>query len=238
MISFNIKTVILYFFAGGIFLSIVVTIDKAGIAFAQSPGNPISLAAPSQPSAPAHVPILRQPVPAQRVLQKIPSDSVFQPRAERPSLRGGSVEVNTLKLIDPDTVGVLDFKQGGFGENMWAGMRRKTVDRLLPHIPVNTASWAMRDLMRRLLLSIASVPEGDGNGRSLVALRIRLLKAMGDLRSVDDLLTVTPNRDKFLALARLESEALLLSNDNARACKLTAKQMSKSDDSYWQKIFG
>ncbi len=261
MINSNIKSVIGFFFVGVFFFSTVVTIEKTGIAFAQSSGHPLALAPPkalvapekievpkvletppgsvtsSQAPAPVHKPILPHLGPAQRILPENLSDSVFQLRVERKNLRGVSVEVNTLKSIDPDAVGVLESEQGGFGENMWAGMARKTVDRLLPHLPVNTLSWAMRDLMRRLLLSIASVPEGDGNGSSLVALRISLLKAMGDLSGVNDLLTVTSSRDNFVALARLEADFRLLSNDNARACQLTAKQMGKSDDSYWQKVF-
>jgi hypothetical protein len=71
----------------------------------------------------------------------------------------------------------------------------------------------------------------------LVALRVKLLKAMGDLGGVDDLLKVTANRENVAALARLEADVRLLSNDNARACQLTATQMGKSDDPYWQKVF-
>jgi hypothetical protein len=261
MISFNVKLIILKFFVGAIFIATALTAGKPGIALAQSSGGPISLVPPKELAAPdkseapkklekpqgsgipalslvpAPAPIPPQLGPAQRILQQIPLDSGLNPPVERPSLRGLTVEVNTLKLIDPDAVGVLEVEQGGFGENMWAGMGRETVDRLLPHFPVNTASWAMRDLMRRLLLSVASVPEGDGKGLSLVALRLKLLGAMGDLGGVDDLLKVAHNRDNVVALARLEADARLLSNDNARACQLTANQMGKSDDPYWQKVF-
>ena len=70
------------------------------------------------------------------------------------------VNVEELKTIAPDSLGTLNAEQGGFGINMWKNVSRSKVERLLPKLPVGSTSRAMRDLMRRLLLSSAKAPEG------------------------------------------------------------------------------
>ncbi len=83
----------------------------------------------------------------------------------------------------------------------------------------------MRDLMRRLLLSTAQVPQGDSESGGLVALRVRLLAAMGDTGAVNALLKVTPGRNENERLMRIEAYARFLANENARACALDASQI-------------
>lgn len=147
------------------------------------------------------------------------------------------VQVGNLQNIDPDTAGTLTIEQGGFGTDMWLGTSREIVERLLPQLPVSTSSATMRNLMRRLLLSIARVPDGKSSGLSLVATRIKLLAAMGDLVAVNTLLNVTPGRAEDSGLARIETETRFLSNDNARACALAGGQIKDQNDPFWQKAF-
>jgi len=244
MISSNAKPVVLKYILGAvIFVAATFSIGALSNVAAQTSSGPISLTPPQKLAPPpplkAPAPVLRNPEQATPD-PKVPNAgtaNVGGASVPGASVRGPDIQVDTLESINPDAVGVLGPDQGGFGENMWAGMSRATVDRLLPHFPVNTASWAMRDLMRRLLLSVASVPEGESKGKSLVVLRLSLLKSMGDLGGVAELLKVTPNRDNVAALAQLEADSRLLSNDNARACQLTANQISKGENSYWQKVF-
>ena len=54
------------------------------------------------------------------------------------------IEVNRLAEIDPDAVGTLDPKDGGFGPDLWRGSERRTVERLLPRLPGAGRSAAMR----------------------------------------------------------------------------------------------
>lgn len=150
---------------------------------------------------------------------------------------GTGVQVGNLQTIDPDTAGTLTSGQGGFGVDMWLGTERSIVERLLPQMPVNASSAAMRDLMRRMLLSTARVPEGDSHGTSLVAIRVKLLAAMGDLVGVNTLLNVTPGRATDPELVRLETDARFLANDNARACALVGGQIRDHNVPYWQKAF-
>jgi hypothetical protein len=95
----------------------------------------------------------------------------------------------------------------------------------------------MRDLMRRLLLSIARVPEGKAKKVSLVAIRIRLLAAMGDSVSVNTLLNATPGRASDPELVRIETETRFLANDNARACALAGSNIRDQRNLFWQKVF-
>ena len=160
-----------------------------------------------------------------------------QPVAVTPPPGGTGVQIDSLQTIDPDTVGTLTAEQGGFGADMWKGTERAIVERLLPQLPVSTSSAAMRDIMRRMLLSVARVPEGKSQGKSLVAIRVKLLVAMGDLVAVNTLLNVTPGRATDQELIRMETEVRFLTNDNARACALAGGQIRDHKVPYWKKAF-
>ena len=149
----------------------------------------------------------------------------------------GGVQVGNLQNIDPDSTGILSEAQGGFGAEMWLGTDRAIVEKLLPQLPISSSSAVMRELMRRLLLSIARVPEGKSSGLSLVATRIKLLVAMGDLVAVNTLLNATPGRATNAELARIGTEIRFLSNDNARACAQAGGQIRNQDVDFWQKAF-
>jgi hypothetical protein len=150
---------------------------------------------------------------------------------------GPMVQVDPLRAIDPDTVGTLTEGQGGFGPDMWRGTQRSLVDALLPRLPVNAPSSAVRDLMRRLLLSSAAAPQGGVEPGGLVALRAQVLAAMGDIVGVNGLLNATPDRAANERLLRIEADMRLLANDNARACAIAQAQVHERPATYWQKAF-
>jgi hypothetical protein len=214
--------------------------------------RPLRLAPPKmlRPPPPAgEAPAARQPAVsgAPVVVPGLPrSPAALQTAPPAPAVETG-IRVDALTSIDPDTVGVLDEDEGGYGAAMWEGTKRASIDALLPRLPVNTASAGMRDLMRRLLLSPAAVPqngakEAGKTGKKvksgdLVALRVRLLADMGDLDGAGKLLDATPLRNQNQALVRVEADNLFLANDNARACSLAAGQVRENDAPYWQKAF-
>ena len=185
--------------------------------------TPQKLAPPTAPASDAAPVAVSDPSPA--------SDQTTAPAA------AGGVQVGNLQNINPDTAGILSKAQGGLGAEMWLGTDRAIVEKLLPQLPVSSSSATMRDLMRRLLLSVARVPEGKSSGLSLVATRIKLLAAMGDLVAVNTLLNVTPGRAANEELARIETEIRFMSNDNARACALAGGQIRTQDVDFWQKAF-
>ena len=189
---------------------------------------PVPAAVPFQPPTPAPAPAPTPPSEPAAASSVLPVAAT-----QRPS----GVKIDSLQSIDPDTTGTLTASQGGFGADMWLGTERDIVEKLLPQLPVSAPSAAMRDLMRRLLLSAARVPEGTSKGVSLLAIRAKLLSAMGDLVSLNTLLNATPGRSRDQELVRVETEARFLSNDNARACALAGGQIRDDNVPYWQKAF-
>ncbi len=159
----------------------------------------------------------------------------MSPPEEPPAPVPADVRVDRLSTVDADSAGALTAAHGGFGASMWRGTRRSLVEMLLPRLPVDTGSRAMRDLMRRLLLSAAGAPEGESVPGSLAALRARMLLAMGDLEGVEGLLEAASARAADPVLARIRTDALLLANDNAAACAVAADQISEATAVYWQK---
>jgi hypothetical protein len=194
-------------------------------------GKPLRLAPPRSLRPPEQGPVA--PLASEESLQ-LPASP---PAATDLVFPGAAVQVDSLQIIDPDSAGTLGEAQGGLGIAMWLGTDRALVDRLLPQLPVNTTSRAMRDLERRLLLSRAVVPQGDAPGGSLVALRVRLLAAMGDLDGVDQLLGAIPAQGDSEDLARVESDMSFLTNDNNRACSLARSRMGAGGIVYWRKAF-
>jgi len=71
--------------------------------------------------------------PAAKILRPIQS-----PAREPNSVRKGLVEVDTLDIVDPDSVGLLDPSHGGFGANLWKGTKKTLVERLLPKLATTT----------------------------------------------------------------------------------------------------
>jgi len=145
------------------------------------------------------------------------------------------IEVNILGEVDPDSAGALTPAEGGFGIDMWRGTPRAVVDRLLPRLPLGAPSPAMHALMRRLLLSIATVPEGDGERGALLAQRARLLVALGDLDGVARLVAATPAPARQGNLLHIDADARLLANDYTRACALASSNVGEEPMMYWQK---
>lgn len=177
-----------------------------------------------------------QPSPQRLQPQRLQPAPAAPPAEARPAT-GTGVQIDALQAIDADAAGTLTEAQGGFGPNMWRGTPRSLVDALLPRLPVNTPSNAVRDLMRRLVLSSATPPEGAGEPGSLVALRSQLLAQMGDIVGVNSLLNATPSRHANERLLRIETDMRFLANDHARACAIAQAQMQERPATYWQKAF-
>lgn len=146
-----------------------------------------------------------------------------------------AVEVETLKVPDQPWVGLLDRSQGGFGIDMWNSTDLALIERVLPSLPMGTPSPAMQDLARRLLLSDARAPLGEGTGRNLLAIRIERLAAGGETEAANQLIELAATRESDPALARAEVDGLLLAGDNAGACALIGNAVRDDDDPFWLK---
>ncbi|MEE2721660.1 MAG: hypothetical protein VYB45_07615 [Pseudomonadota bacterium] len=152
--------------------------------------------------------------------------------APRPLEESGIV-VNWLDALDPDAIGLISEDQGGLPLGLWQGTDWETVRTLMPRMPAGTASTAIRDIARRLLVSRAAVPAGKPVDASLVALRVDRLLAMGAVGDAVALLKLAPAVRRDENLERTRIEALLFNNDNSGACLAVQNAGSKYTSFYW-----
>ncbi|MSP51988.1 MAG: hypothetical protein EXQ91_06305 [Alphaproteobacteria bacterium] len=165
----------------------------------------------------------------------VPAAEPAEPNAEnKPGT--SSVQINELGAIDPSSIGVLEIADGSFGIEMWNGIRRGLVEALLPLLQVPTTSPALRSLVRRLLLSTARVPPGDGGPISLIALRLERLAAAGDIDGVEALLKSVPPRVRERPITRIRVDNYLLGGNTGAACsEFQAAAAEDERESYWLK---
>lgn len=129
------------------------------------------------------------------------------------------MEVQTLKALSAESVGVLDQAHGGFANTLWVGTPAPVARKLIPMLP-SSGSLAVRDLERRLLLTAATAPDGavDADRPSLVELRAERLSAMGDVDGVAALANVAPQAVAGPLLQRARLDAMLLAGNTQGAC--------------------
>ena len=149
------------------------------------------------------------------------------------SVMPGNVDVAPMAAIDVDAAGTLSPEQGGFGTNMWNGTRRALVETLLPQLPTASTSSVIRGLMRRLLMTPATPPQGTAT-KSLIGLRVEALAQMGDVADVDTLMRAAGDRVDSPELAHAQVDLLFLNGDDAKACPIVAAQAA-NPDIYWRK---
>jgi hypothetical protein len=151
------------------------------------------------------------------------------------------IEISRLTELDPESVGILDPEHGGFPGDLWRGTDRRTVERLLPHLPGALGSATMRDLARRLLLSNAAPPAtrpgaSTKRGTNLLALRVARLAAMGDFAGLSGLLEAAPQRYDNEAVARARVETLFLDGRGDSACKEVRIRVAEQESTtFWRK---
>src|SRR3546814_2400368 len=87
--------------------------------------------------------------------------------------------IQPLQAPDPSSAGLLDDANGGLGTDMWQNTSRRQADQALSMLPAPVPMPALRDLQRRLLLTIAEVPVGEAGTPSLLGLRIEQLYELG-----------------------------------------------------------
>ncbi len=148
------------------------------------------------------------------------------------------VQVESLAAPDPNSVGILDERHGGFGVDMWSGSSRALIQSLLPALPAATPSRTMRAMMRRLLLSAAAVPEGPSPaGDSLLTQRVDRLWAMGEVDAMLALIDAAPRGAETSTLLRYRVDGLLLKGDVQGACRdVDAAQAAGDTDGYLSKV--
>ena len=209
----------------------------------QTPG-----ATPVEPPAPAAPPTAVGPPTPLLPFDPTPRRSTgTEPGGATPQVRG--IEIDRLSEMDPDSIGVLDPGQGGFGEALWRNSDRTQIESLLLRLPERLTSITLRDLASRLLLSAAEPPKHDDESdpaageetaqapaTDFLALRIDRLMALGEIGGLSRLLQAVPRRfdDKRILRGRVES--LVLSDDLGGACREVRNAVTLYHAlPYWQK---
>lgn len=185
-----------------------------------TPAGPIRLMPHGTPSVPPSRPLKSSPVAA---------------KTSTPS----SIQVEGLRAIDPDSVGTLGPAAGGLGADLWSGTRRTFIETLMPRIPAKIESPTMRDLARRLLLSVARVPlakKGSGTRTSLIARRIERLRAIGLIEEAGALLAASPARARDPDLLRLSAQQMVIEDNFSGACAEALRDGQRDVDRDWQRL--
>ena len=145
-----------------------------------------------------------------------------------------AVQTVTLQAVDAESVGTLGRESGGLGVDMWNGTSRETAARLMTDMPATPATHAARDLARRLLLSIAAVPN-DHKEISLLETRAAKLINMGELDAAIDLVRAAPQGTRSSMLAQAEVNALMITGKLDDACAAIDGYGNSFDDLFWLK---
>ncbi|MDA1356670.1 MAG: hypothetical protein O3A94_10425 [Proteobacteria bacterium] len=146
------------------------------------------------------------------------------------------VEVGTLGEINADDVGLLNEQSGGFPESLWLRTRYDILTLLLPRLPVEARSPAMRSAALRLLLSRGKAPRSEGAERSeLIRLRAEVLARMGEYDAAIALLQAAPSENFEEVLARYDIDRMFLQLDFSGACQQARAHVDLSPDPYWQR---
>ena len=164
------------------------------------------------------------------------AQTVSQPNVTPTPMKtiSGGINVQSLDSVSSEALGALSGKEA-LPSDMWSGVERGFVEKLIATLPATPTSPYLRILQRRLLLTAAQPPQGQSGEKSLLALRAGKLAEMGQTGDVVSLIHSAPQSDRNTDLARLETETLLLGNKTSQACAVAAGHTQTSQDPFWTK---
>ena len=146
------------------------------------------------------------------------------------------VQAVPLAPVDPAWAGSLPASEGALPEALWQGTQKAFVIAALPLLQP-TLSPTLQDLSRRLLLSNAIAPSGGEppKSRSLAAIRLDRLLALGHVDAAAELIDRLSSKDDPEQLDRLRVEIGFLKNDNAAACRPVQDAIGHYQDVWWDR---
>ena len=146
-----------------------------------------------------------------------------------------AVQSLTLQAVDAEAVGTLGPSNGGLGTDMWTGTSRRSAAQLVTNLPATPATHTARDLQKRLLLSIAALPEDNTGKVSLLEARVAKLINMGALDGAIDLVRATPQGSRGSMLAQAEVNALMIGGRIDEACNAIKSYSASFEEMFWLK---
>ena len=197
-----------------------------------------ALVAATSASAEPSQPIAKQPMD---IVPRPPSATTDGTTGGAPAVNPSSppsdIEIDPLAPIDPETFGLYQADDGGLGLNTWEGTEKILAQKLLSRLPRGLNSAAMRDLIRRLLLSQSTPPRGPGE-ESFLTTRANSLAALGLMENKDfDAFVDTASATAGQYVSnRVRLENLLLAADYDQACDAAIKTSPDGRTIYWQKV--
>ncbi len=226
-------------------LALVLSLTFALAARAETPeagpasAPPRGLSPPPESSPPSNTsPSTEDTAPAKKPTGteawQSPSEQTVPDKPGQPS--GPRVTVSGLTAIDPSAGGLLASGSGGFNSNLWAGSPRSAIVSRLTQLPSAPNSPAMQSLLRRLLLTAATPPEGAAPPEepSLLALRVSKLVANGWIGEAEALASRSPRDDSYAR--QVWAESLLLQGREGDACGDATSLRQSANDPYWLKL--
>ncbi len=126
-----------------------------------------------------------------------------------PTVSDGEIAVRQLEAVSADSIGLLDEFSGGLPLNLWQGTSKELVDLLLPKLPEQVQSVVTRELVQRLLLSVARPPEETQAQDVFVDMTAVVPSAIGfnvddNLPEDEDTSELAEEQEQNLGLALLE----------------------------------
>src|SRR5579859_3199722 len=185
-------------------------------------------------------PALAQVGPPLRLVQPPPSPTPSEtvtpaaPDASQPL--PPDVQATPLAPVDPVWTGSLAGAEGALPDTLWQGTEKAFVMAALPQLQP-TLSPTLQNLARRLLLSNAVAPFGEDlpKSRSLAALRLDRILALGYVDSAAELVDQLPWKGDAEPLDRLRVEIGFLKNDNDSACNQVQSAIGRYQDVWWDR---
>ena len=193
----------------------------------------VALAAGTATAQP--VPLLPRPAPPAVSPAPTPAAEAPAPVAKGQPTDNDRILVGPIGALDPSAVGTLYDADGGLGVEMWRGSPRPLVETLIPLLPAVTRSAAQQSLARRLLLTAATVPEGEMKARSLLGLRLERLVAMGMADEARALGRAMAASIPDPVLQRALIDAWWIVGDDSAACDRLSQLVRDDPDPHWLK---
>ena len=153
--------------------------------------------------------------------------------APPPTAGNSAIETAPLAEIINDADGPLE-GAAGLGTDMWRGTSRSLAETLIPQIPI-TNSVSERGLIRRLLLTSATPPDGN-RGTDFFRLRAERLLALGYASDAASLLMLAPSGAKDPAAAAEFADTLLLAGSIDKACAILDQNPALAADPHGERL--
>lgn len=146
------------------------------------------------------------------------------------------VAEKNLGEISLDEVGLLTAKESGFVANMWQGSDADFISIMLDKLPLQTKSAVIVDIKKRLLLSVATKPEGGQGADSMFFARMKHLANNGDSNNIANILRKVPDNFRNERTDAIYAISLFASQNYTEGCKISQASMQKYNNIFWRKI--